>query len=369
MADYYLIVKTGDAEIRALENIEKSVLNKVIPIIELTRGRKLPSREKDPEKKKQELPRYPYINRLERIKDIFDGQKIIFDLTSDESLSSEEIKTLYSPEGGYQNWIDLIKEINEEGRFSELIPCIVINAEDENLDENMAAEVESMSTVFNALAYRGDIYDDNCYYDIEIIKQHLNGKKLFVIIDCSYVIQASIQEYIEKVQARVSNLKRVVPEGTCIIVSATSFPRNIGEIGNEDYDEFKLSEVVISRELAKIGVDVEYSDYGSINPIRNDTIIMAHGWVPRIDVPLNDLVFYYRERRKDKNEDYINVYPRVAKKVVQDLKFPKDMDLNWGIRQIRSSANGGSPGSSPSFWISVRMCIHVEQQVKRLTGS
>lgn len=366
MADYYLIVKTGDAEIRAVENMEKSVLKKVIPIIELTRGRKLPSREKDPEKKKLEIPRYPYEKRLGHVKDIFEGQKVIFDLTSDESLSSEEIKTLYNPVGGYQNWINLISEINKEEKFSELIPCVVINADDENLDENMATEVENMSAIFNAVAYRGDIYDDNCYDDIAIIKRHLNGKQLYVIIDCSYVIQASVSEYVEKVKARVNNLRKVVPESTCIIVGATSFPRNIGEIGKEDYDEFKLSEVVLSRELAKKGVAVEYSDYGSINPIRNDTIVMAHGWVPRIDVPLKDMVFYYRERRKDKNDDYVNVYPRVAKKVILDSKFPTGLEGNWGIRQIRSSARGGSPGSSPSFWISVRMSIHIEQQLKRL---
>lgn len=365
MGNYFLIFKTGDAEIRALANTDKNVLNKITPIIELTRGRKLPSKEKDPEKKKLEIPQYPYDKRLGIISDIFKGQKVIFDLTSDESLSSVEIKALYNPEGGYHKWIELLSSLKAEKKFTELTPCIILSADDKNLDDNIAQEVESLTSLFESVAYRSDIFDDNCYYDLDIVKRHLNGKQLFVIVDCSYVIQANISEYVNKVKARVINLNQLVPAGTRIIVSATSFPRNIGEIGRDDYDEFKLSEVVIATDLAKQGICVEYSDYGSINPIRNDTIVMAHGWIPRIDVPLKDKFYYYRER-KSKNQSYPSVYKKVATNAIRDPKFPKDMNANWGIRQIQSSANGGSPGSSPSFWISVRMSIHIEQQLKRL---
>ncbi|MDR0431429.1 MAG: beta family protein, partial [Tannerellaceae bacterium] len=34
---------------------------------------------------------------------------------------------------------------------------------------------------------------------------------------------------------------------------------------------------------------------------------------------------------------------------------------------IKNASDGASPGSSPSFWISVRMNIHIEQQLKRLS--
>ena len=71
MANYYLIVKTADAEMKALENTDASVMESIIPIIELTRGRKLPSKEKDPEKKRLEIPRYPYEKKLEQICNIF----------------------------------------------------------------------------------------------------------------------------------------------------------------------------------------------------------------------------------------------------------------------------------------------------------
>lgn len=58
-------------------------------------------------------------------------------------------------------------------------------------------------------------------------------------------------------------------------------------------------------------------------------------------------------------------YTQVAQSVVKDSKYP-DMDHNWGIQQINTCAKGGAPSSTPRFWISVRMNIHITQQVKRL---
>lgn len=368
MSEYYLIVKTADAEMKAMENTSSEVMGRLTPVIELTRGRKLPSKEKDPEKKKLEIPRYPYEKRLERVCNIFKGKSVVFDLTSDESLSSIEITELYTPDGGYGKWLELLKKLKDGGYFKELTPCVILSAQDEDLDANMAKEVEQMTAMFDSIAYRSDIFDDNCYDDIEVIKSHLNGKRLVVIVDCSYVVQASIADYVEKVKARVANLRKIVPEGATIVVSSTSFPRNISDLGDDFHDSFKLSEVEVANRLEQQGVEVVYSDYGSINPIRNDTVVMAHGWIPRIDVPLKESVFYYRERRPSGKRDYPPQYTKVAKYVIADKDFPTDMNENWGIKQIRKSATGGKPGSAPSFWIAVRMCIHVEQQVRRLAG-
>lgn len=38
--NYVLIVRTGAAEIKAVENLDDAVFNDVLPLIELTRGRK-----------------------------------------------------------------------------------------------------------------------------------------------------------------------------------------------------------------------------------------------------------------------------------------------------------------------------------------
>lgn len=41
MGKYNIIIKTGEAEIRAIEHLPKEVTSSVYPIIELTRGRKI----------------------------------------------------------------------------------------------------------------------------------------------------------------------------------------------------------------------------------------------------------------------------------------------------------------------------------------
>ena len=41
MFRYSVIIKTGEAEIRAIENTEENILNQTFPLIEITRGRKV----------------------------------------------------------------------------------------------------------------------------------------------------------------------------------------------------------------------------------------------------------------------------------------------------------------------------------------
>ena len=367
MNNYYLILKTGESEMRALEHTDDTVMNHIVPIVELTRGRKQPSKEKDPIKRKSEIPRYPYDKRVEKIESIFQGRTVIFDLTSDESLMSVETDVLYDPQNGYENWINFLKERRDSGKFSCVIPSLILSADDDDIDNSIITQTETLTREFDAIAYRNDIYDDNCYEDIRLMSSHLNGKKLYFIIDCSYVVQAQIQNFIERVEARINNIKSIMSKNIEIIVSATSFPRNIAEIGDDREAEFQDSEVMLFEALKKKGILSVYSDYGSINPIRNDTIVMAHGWIPRIDVPKEKSIFYYRERRPKQTKDYSATYTKVANYVLSRPDFPHNLDGNWGIEQIKACASGLKPSSSPSFWISVRMNIHIAQQVKRLS--
>ena len=68
--------------------------------------------------------------------------------------------------------------------------------------------------------------------------------------------------------------------------------------------------------------NVTYADYASINPIRNDTVTMAGGWIPRIDVPLDKIVYYYKERRPKGVTAYASTYTQVARAVCSDDRFP-----------------------------------------------
>ena len=71
--DYYLVVKTGQAEVKAVENTARESLELLTPIIELTRGRK---------KMVDKVETHPFDTRLERLKKAFQGMDIVMDVTS-----------------------------------------------------------------------------------------------------------------------------------------------------------------------------------------------------------------------------------------------------------------------------------------------
>ena len=102
---YWIIIKTGEAEIRALENVPKDILSKTIPLIEITRGRKVT---------KNNIETYPFDKRIAKLKEIYKGNTIAIDVTSEEALSSSEVDSLYSPDFGYKNWIDFLLQLKDE---------------------------------------------------------------------------------------------------------------------------------------------------------------------------------------------------------------------------------------------------------------
>ena len=359
MYNYSVIIKTGEAEIRAIENTDKNVLNQVFPLIEVTRGRKV----------KNDTDSYPFDKRLAILKKSFAGQTVAFDLTSDSALSSAKIEELYDYTGGYQNWIDFLLRIKAENIFQEVVPTILLNTEDVNFSANLLLQVQNLKMNFSSILYRNSILDENCYGDFELLRDELQGTKLYIMIDCEYTPQASHSNFAEKAIARINNIKSILTNlDARFIVTATSFPNNVTDLGDVESDTFSLSEIQIYNTVRNIMPNVIYGDYASVNPKRNDTIIMARGWIPRIDVALQDCIYYYKKRRPRGISAYAATYTQVAQSAMKDSHFPNDLENNWGIQQIRGCAKGGAPSPTPRFWIAVRMNIHIAQQVKRLSS-
>lgn len=353
---YVFVFKTGDAELRALENlsIEK---RHIFPIIELTRG------------KRSKLEKVGLISkRLNKIEAIFRDQEICLDITASEALANEEIDALYSFQNGYQNWIRFLLTLKAKQVFKTIAPTILVNSDDTNFQENLRAQVEELSNHFDTIVYRNSLADDACYGDIELIRDIIVKKNIrfYFIVDCEYIAPGAWKSFAQKGIIRVSKIESILKK-TKFIILATSFPNNISDLGQDAGDTFRLNEIDLFNDIKSkpSSCEIIYGDYASINPIRNDEVIMSRGWVPRIDVALPDSIFYYRERRGIR--DYSSTYRAVARKTQADPRFPRRLSSNWGVKQISSCAGGNAPGSSPSFWISVRMNMHIEQQVKRIT--
>lgn len=354
MCKYSVIIKTGEAEIRAIKNSSKAIINQIFPLIEITRGRKT----KDG---------YPFENRLSELKNAFTGQMVAIDLTSDRSLSSPEIDKLYDPANGYENWVNFLIDIKNEHVFKEIIPTILLNTDDFDYNTNLLLQIQNLKKEFSSVLYRNSIKDEGCYDDFELLKNEFQALNLSVLIDCEYAAQATQNAYSTKVISRIINIKSVLNGiNAQYIVSATSFPNNVSELGDTETDTFSLTAIQIYNAVSEKIPNIIYGDYASIHPTRNDTITMARGWIPRIDVALPNSIFYHKKRRPKGISAYSSTYTEVARLVVSDTRFPNYLENNWGIKQIVNCANGAAPGSQPRFWISVRMNIHLEQQVKRI---
>ncbi len=352
-----MLFKTGDAELRCLANTHASLIQSILPIVEITRGRKLRGEEK-----------YPIENRLQKIYEIFPDQPICLDLTSSNGLLCDEIRELFTPANGYEKWLSFLQGVKEQGNYSQLIPCIQSNFDDDDFVENYRLQVSNLLAEFPQIAYRSSLKEDGYCDDIDIIKPLLTKEgQLLFIIDCEYLVPGSWRSFAEKTIARITNVYEALGNKVIFTICSTSFPNNISDIGNDTNDTFRIIEIDLFNEV-RAGIDAQipliYGDYGSISIKRNDEVVMARGWIPRIDVPIEKEIYYYRERRTPAR-DYSRTYTFVAQKVMSDHRFPHKLSC-WGVDQIKICAAHGAPGASPSFWISARMNIHLNQQLNRL---
>lgn len=350
MNKYALLLKTGESELRAIDNL--NLPDGLLPIIELTRGRKSKSDSIGDLSKK-----------IKKIESNFHDREIILDLTNDSNLSNIQIDNLFDPQNGYENWLSFLSEQASKNKFRRIIPSILVNTKDENLETNLQKQASSLSQNFKSIAYRCDIEDEGCIDDIHAIGKILNYCESHIIIDCGYIIPSDVNRCAERAAFLINQIHEIVPNAFFIMTS-TSFPDKLPDEDNGF--SIRLSEIDLYNNLVKRfdNISIIYGDYGSINPIRNDNIFLSRGWRPRIDIPLQNEIYYYRRRRD--LMDYSTTYSFVAREAYEDSRFPKKMDSNWGINQIINAANGAAPGASPSFWISVRMNIYIEQQLRRL---
>ena len=243
----------------------------------------------------------------------------------------------------------------------------MINNEDENFEKNVKSQIYSLSSEFSEVMYRCPLKSESFEYieDVRLICECLSDESvLWVVLDCGWVPPASYRDPARICIEWIKNIKGIAGDKKIkIVVCATTFPNNVSEIGDDVSDTFDLREIDLYEIVRGEHAEVIYGDYASINPIRNDQIRMTRGWIPRIDVALEREVYYCRERRGSR--EYSEVYTSVAKKVMLDKRFGSVIE-SWGIQQIRNCASGGAPSASPSFWISVRMNSHIEQQIHRL---
>lgn len=361
---YFPIIKTGEAEIRTISKLTSSMLEDMMPIIELTRGRQKTMTEGE-----KKIISYPFENRLAKVKEHLEGRIVFMDLTTDEGLLSSEVYHLYEPTNGYENWCRFINNNVGTKGFGKIIPAILFNWDDNDFNNNFKKQIETLGSICGEVMYRSPIQTKDCYDELSCILEYLpDNCDLWIILDCGYLQDSVVNLAYNRCKKRIQNIKNKILKGrkAHFIVAATSYPERAYDYGEGNPILITNAEVKLHMALLADFPDLYYGDYAGTNPIRKDMVIMARGWIPKIEISLVDKTKVYWRRRPKGTTEYKRTYVMVAEDVVKDSEFPNYLSGEWGIDEILRCANGDVSSSAPSFWISVRMYNHMNQQLMRL---
>lgn len=337
--NYIPILKTTDAELKGYFFLDNVIKDSILPLFEITRSRRST---KNPDGNIQK--------RLESLKSMTAGRICILDVTSETTLQNKQTANLLLSDNGFANWVTLIKDLD-----FKVIPCIQYTGD---TDENFRKQVDSLFKLSNQLALRAPIVTDISNI-LEPILNIVGDRELILIFDSKFCPLNSLDSVSE---LSISEIKKLSPllekrSKTKVVLSSSSFPKTViaTGYGKGDAGEFLIGERLLFEKVSKaIEQKLVYSDYGSIHPQRYEDF---GKWIPRIDYPLDNLIFYYRYRQEKGG------YVTAANSVISDKRYKpiKSIDA-WGDQEIIQAATGSPNGRSPSHWIAVRLNLHITRQ-------
>lgn len=336
---YYPILKTTVSEMRALKQFDCSDSTIIHPILELTKARK---------------SKYDDIGdvykRVQEIADIVKKNDFYLDLTSEESLSNPQIETYFDDFNYFENWRLFIESLIEKG----LNVKPIIQAFDDSSVHDLQNQMQFFSDICGAFAIR--LKPE--YLEMDIAQNLLQAAQPFkftTILDAEYVdkdtIVYSTSIYSSFLKLCEANSLKLGD----IIVCSSSFPSMVNH-KNMDHGDFEVFEKDFFTGLSRLfpQLHLKYGDYASVHPFRNE--VTAYNWVPRIDYPTNNKVIFCRKQRN------LGGYQDCASRMVATLAFKTDSLTCWGTQEVIDACHKPN-GKSPSYWISVRINIHMERSI------
>lgn len=409
---YVPFLKTADAELRALANLEKDVKQWLMPFFFLTKSRKIANRNLARHEGEtsgsvrrrlvdveqawgQDLPFFLDVSS-DDVPSSIEEMEMRQDLlkeTGDEAIVEKqfewlaEVRGLLEPGNGYRGWVEFIGEQKEV--FPDIVPVLQLYIRgDENPIADFEAQVLGLSQACSRIAYRVS-RDTSCglneewqLFFIRTIMDILKtGDRFVLIIDLGYLSPLG-RGYGSIANEIVSLLEQCRYAGVSnVVLAGSSFPDSITDIANTEEDSFGMERGLLESQLMPLyeavrentpeGMSVTYGGYSYVSPKRITS--EARGWVPRIDVPLVERMRFFRKKaEREKMGDnksrvveggYARAYKEVASAVMKNgvlLEVPSC----WGKSAIVNAykvgvGKGSGQGANPAFWISVKINIHL----------
>lgn len=335
--NYFPLLKTRDAELKAISKMDEKYFSSTLPIYELTKSRKT-----------LVAPDGDIHRRMTSIREIQNSRPFILDLTSNEKYINPQIEQLLDEFDGFKEWryfLSLYADLN-------IIPMIHVYDE-ENLDETENfVKLISREKDYLALRLPHDL-DDYKKFISPIVNSLNSRSKLLIILDAEQVSLKNENDVCESFIFACKDIEEFNEKIEAVVIIATSFPLSPASVGNDEYGDVPIIEENIYSKV-KQEYPVKYGDYASINVEQVE--IRGGTFVPRIDIAMDD-EFFYKRFRRDKGS-----YSLCARKVVEDRRYI-NLDT-WADHEIHKAADDEPTGISPSFWISVRMNYFMTTRVK-----
>ncbi|MCT8162100.1 beta family protein [Pseudoruegeria sp. SHC-113] len=366
---YHLLLKMGDSEIRAWKHLSPQRKAALSVHCEITRGRKRPNKDKSAPIEYNIAKIYSAI-----AEDFTECQVCVVDITREPSLRSSETQSLGNSANGYALWVAKVNELHAEN--AKVRPTLIVNpSEDDDYNQYETAiltQFDAFAERYDLISYRASVlHDEGFIDDLTMLADRANafveqGKRFEILLDFEFVQASTAPLHAAYVAPLISQIRTIIPHAS-IVSLGTSFPKSVTDVGDEERDEFRLEELALYEAINRAqNQPIEYGDYGSINPIRNDAFIPVGQYLrARIDFPTDKKSIYYHRvaPNVDPNTKKLisprsSMYKAAAKRVMADASH-SPLRGSWGYDKIVEAATKAPEGSSPNFWISVRMEMHI----------
>lgn len=341
-ACYAPIIRTRAAELKGYANLKRKHKDKIIPIIEFTRSRRSKTN-----------PDGAVSLSVEAVEAALDARPFIADVTSLEAQTNAEVSGLLDPSEGFDKWTKFV----DSSLPKNAIPVAHLL---EPFDkQNFSAQVSALLKLRTRVAVRIPTSYSGSEVCLKAISDHASSadKTFIVVADAGYVKPSGAVGAKSALETLCLLADKYGAE--IIIPAASSFPGSVlaPEYGDDEEGQFELIEVELSNHVRALNTKARVlsGDYATVHPLEFKGTVTA--WVPRVDSPMENFLFYYRYRR------HLGGYVLAAKRVVSDPRY-SEIDC-WGCENISLAARGVPAGKSPAHWIAVRVNIHMTRQGSR----
>lgn len=378
---YFPAFSTRDAEQRAYNELGSSILDRIVPVITLTRERDAPSLQDSIDSVLQTAAgRQVIVNFDPTPRPIKTAAQIAADRQKTADKRRTQGKDPYSPtanqEARFQRQRDVTREyntwlaglLNSSGGFAAwrtfalAAPNVIPVVQMSDVSQ-IAAQVNAIKAVDRQMAFHVDVTTPSSLTAFLVAAPHLDkADRVVLILDAGYIrgaVAGAEHRIVGALTAIRSNLAMLFPDMVKVCM-AGSFPGYLADLTSPlDIEERSLYDRVRAA-----GWDVRYGDHSAVQP--RSAQAGGAGYFAHVEVAHARQWHFRRSDKKNLQSEFVTC----AKELVNDPVAWRGRCTSWGTDMVERASRGHlDDGRRPpeSFgsagkWVGPRVNQHITQQ-------